>query len=178
MLDAHALTPIRILPLQSLDPAPVPRTDTMTCAVEGAAAGEMRETTLRFRISGNKISCVCNWSVDKSEPTVDNTFANALLDRPETALLTPETWHTMACDLGAGGFEKRSSSVLIDAALVFWTVEETFDRAMLRHITLLKVSFTGERLRPLISTDRIGCAFRKGEKTNETDIVTFEALAR
>jgi hypothetical protein len=108
----------------------------------------------------------------------DKTFTNALLDRPATALFTPKTWHTMACDLGAGGFEMLSSSVLIDATLVFCTVEETFDRAMLRHVTLLKVSFTGERRRPLISTDRIGCAFRNGEKTNETDIVTLEALAR
>ena len=85
----------------------------------------------------------------------------------------------MGCDMGTVvGFEICSSNVLIDATLVFWTIEETFDKGMLRHVTLPKLSFEGERRRPLISTDRIGCAFRKEETMNETDIVTLEAFAR
>ena len=86
----------------------------------------------------------------------------------------------MACALfTVAGFENCSSNVLIDATFVFWTIEETLDRAMLRHATLPKVSFKEDRRRPLINTDWIGSVgFRKGERTNETSIVTFEAFAR
>jgi hypothetical protein len=86
----------------------------------------------------------------------------------------------MACALfTVAGFENCSSNALIDAAFVFWTIEETLDRAMLRHTTLPKVSFIGDRRRPLINTDWIGSVgFRKGERTTETSIVTFEAFAR
>ncbi len=71
------------------------------------------------------------------------------------------------------------SNVLIDAAFVFWTIEDTFDRTMLRQVTLPKTSFEGERRRPLINTDWIGSVdFRKGERATETVIVTLEAFAR
>jgi hypothetical protein len=58
VVAVHAVAPMRMPPLQSLNPDPIPCNDTKKCAVEGDAAGVMLAMIRRFKTSGNNISCV------------------------------------------------------------------------------------------------------------------------
>ena len=58
LVDTHAVLPVRTPPLQSDSPALAPYTDTLICAVEGCAVGDILVTTRGYRISG-KITFGC-----------------------------------------------------------------------------------------------------------------------